>query len=173
MMVAIYARKSTEQTGVSEEEKSVGRQVENAKVYAARHGWLVSDEHVFVDDGISGAEFEKRPGLTALMNALTPRPPFQILVMSDGDRLGREQIETAFVLKRIAESGVRIFYFLEDREARLDDAAGKFFEGARHFAADMEREKARQRTRAAMERKACAGYVTGGSAFGYDNIEIV
>jgi site-specific DNA recombinase len=173
MMTAIYARKSTEQPGVSEAEKSVGRQIDNAKAYAARQGWLVSDEYVFVDDGISGAEFEKRPGLTALMNALTPRPPFQVLVMSDGDRLGREQIETAFVLKRIAEAGVRIFYSLEDREARLDDAAGKFFEGARHFAAEMEREKARQRTREAMARKARAGYVTGGTVFGYDNVEVV
>ncbi len=35
MMVAIDARKSTEQTGVSEEEKSVGRQVESAKAYAS------------------------------------------------------------------------------------------------------------------------------------------
>ena len=38
MMAAIYARKSTEQPGVSEKEKSVGRQVENAKAYAARQG---------------------------------------------------------------------------------------------------------------------------------------
>ena len=173
MMAAIYARKSTEQTGVSEEHKSVGRQVETAKAYAARQDWLVSDEYVFVDDGVSGAEFEKRPGLTALMNALRPRPPFQVLVMSDGDRLGREQIETAFVLKRIVEAGVRIFYSLEGREARLDDAASKFFEGARHFAAEMEREKARQRTRDAMVQKARAGYVTGGTVFGYDNAEVV
>ncbi len=50
MMVAIYARKSTEQTGVSEEEKSVERQVESATAYATRQGWLVSDEYVFVDD---------------------------------------------------------------------------------------------------------------------------
>jgi site-specific DNA recombinase len=173
MIAAIYARKSTEQAGVREEEKSVGRQVDTAKTYAARQGWRVADEYIFVDDGISGAEFQKRPGLTALLNALTPRPPFQVLVMSDGDRLGREQIETAFVLKRIAETGVRIFYSLENREAKLDDAASKFFEGARHFAADMEREKARQRTRDAMAQKAQAGYVTGGTVFGYDNIEIV
>ena len=37
MMAAIYARKSTDQTGVNEDEKSVARQVENAKV-AQRKG---------------------------------------------------------------------------------------------------------------------------------------
>ena len=32
-----------------------------------------------------------------LMNALRPRPPFQVLVMSEGSRLGREQIQTAYL----------------------------------------------------------------------------
>ncbi len=33
MIAAIYARKSTEQNGVNDEEKSVTRQVEHAKAY--------------------------------------------------------------------------------------------------------------------------------------------
>ncbi len=36
MLTAIYARKSTEQNGVSDEEKSVTRQVEHAKAYAVK-----------------------------------------------------------------------------------------------------------------------------------------
>lgn len=60
MITAIYARKSTEQTGVIEEEKSVTRQIDHAKVYAERKGWKVAEEYIFVDDGISGAEFVKR-----------------------------------------------------------------------------------------------------------------
>ena len=44
MIAAIYARKSTEQTGVSDEEKSVTRQIEHAKAYATRKGWTVTDE---------------------------------------------------------------------------------------------------------------------------------
>ena len=69
---AIYARKSTEQSGVNDEEKSVTRQIEHARVYAARKGWSVIEEHIYSDDGISGAEFVKRPGLIRLMNALKP-----------------------------------------------------------------------------------------------------
>ena len=42
MITAIYARKSTEQTGVIEEEKSVTRQIDHAKVYAERKGWKVA-----------------------------------------------------------------------------------------------------------------------------------
>ena len=53
MTAAIYARKSTEQTGVADEQKSVARQVEHARQYAERKGWTVDDASVFVDDGIS------------------------------------------------------------------------------------------------------------------------
>jgi hypothetical protein len=49
---------------------------------SARDGG-VADEHVYVDDGISGAEFANRPGFLRLMNSLKPRPPFQVLVMSE------------------------------------------------------------------------------------------
>ena len=74
-----------------------------------RKGWTVDDEHVYVDDGISGAEFANRPGFLRLMNALKPRPPFQVLVMSRGVRLGREAIETAYALKQLIAAGVRVF----------------------------------------------------------------
>jgi DNA invertase Pin-like site-specific DNA recombinase len=43
MIAAIYARKSTEQTGVADEDKSVARQVEHATAYATRKGWTVDE----------------------------------------------------------------------------------------------------------------------------------
>ena len=42
---------------VSDEAKSVTRQIEHARVYAIRKGWTVDDAQIYVDDGISGAEF--------------------------------------------------------------------------------------------------------------------
>ena len=41
MIAAIYARKCTDQTGVTDEEKSVTRQIEHATAYATRKGWTV------------------------------------------------------------------------------------------------------------------------------------
>jgi DNA invertase Pin-like site-specific DNA recombinase len=110
MIAAIYARKSTEQAGVGDEEKSVTRQIEHAKGYAARKGWTVVEEHLCIEDGISGAEFVKRPGFLRLMNALKPRALFDVLIMSEESRLGREQIETAYALKQIMDAGVRVFF---------------------------------------------------------------
>src|SRR5262245_44638671 len=113
MIAAIYARKSTEQN-VNEEEKSVARQVERARAYAERKGWTLAAAHVYTDDAISGAEFVKRPGFLALMNALSPRPPFQALIVMDQSRLGREFDEVPYAVKRITDAGVRIFTYLTD-----------------------------------------------------------
>ena len=69
MIAAIYARKSTEQH-VADDQRSVARQIAHAKEYALRKGWTVDDAHVYVDDGISGAEFANRPGFVRLMSSL-------------------------------------------------------------------------------------------------------
>src|SRR5438128_10182108 len=173
MIAAIYARKSTEQNGVGDEEKSVTRQIEHAKGYAAKKGWAVSDEHVYVDDGISGAEFVRRPGFLRLMTALRPSPPFHALIMSEESRLGREQIEVAYALKQLAQAGVRVWLYLEDRERTLGSPTDKLLMSVTAFADELEREKARQRTYDALARKARAGHVTGGIVFGYRNRAVV
>ncbi len=173
MICAIYARKSTDQTGVGEEDRSVTRQIAHAKDYAARKGWTVDDRHVYTDDGISGAEFVKRPGFLRLMNALKPTPPFHILVMSEESRLGRESIETAWSLKQIIDAGVRVFFYLEDKERTLDTPMDKVMLSLTNFASEMERDKARQRVYDAMLRKAKAGLVTGGHVYGYRNQEVL
>jgi DNA invertase Pin-like site-specific DNA recombinase len=172
MITAVYARKSTEQHGVADEQKSVTRQIEHARAYAIRKGWTVSDDGIFIDDGISGAEFAGRPGFVRLMNALKPRPAFQVLVMSEESRLGREAIETAYALKQLVQAGVRVFFYMEDRERTLDSPTDKIMLSLTAFADELEREKARHRTYDAMIRKARAGHVTGGRVFGYDNVDV-
>jgi DNA invertase Pin-like site-specific DNA recombinase len=99
------------------------------------------------------------------MNALKPQPTFQALIMSDESRLGREAIETASALKQLVTAGVRVFFYLEDRERTLDSPTDKIMLSLAGFADELEREKARQRTYDAMSRKAPAGHVTGSRVF--------
>jgi DNA invertase Pin-like site-specific DNA recombinase len=167
MLAAVYARRSQDQPGVADEARSVSRQVEHARAYAARKSWTVEDQYVYTDDAISGAEFQRRPGFLRLMNALKPRPPFSVLVMMDEDRLGREQIETAWALKQLITAGVRVFSYLQDRERTLESPTDKLLLSVTAFAGELEREKARQRTADAMLRRARAGHATGAVGFGY------
>ncbi len=173
VIAAILARKSTDQPGVPDEERSVTRQVEQARAYAAGKGWIVDERYIFVDDGVSGAEFVKRPGFIRLMNALSPRPPFQVLIMAEESRLGREQIKTAAALMQIIDAGVRVFFYLDDRERTLDSAMDKVMFSLTNFSSEMEREKAGQRTYDALLRKAKALHVTGGRVYGYDNVDVL
>ena len=112
----------------------------------ARKGWTVGDEHVYVDDGISGAEFAARPGFVRLMNALKPRPPFHVLVMSEESRLGREAIETAYALEAARDGRrARVRSTSKIGERTLDSPTDKIMLSLTAFADELEREKARQR----------------------------
>jgi DNA invertase Pin-like site-specific DNA recombinase len=64
------------------------------------------------------------------------------------------------------DSNVRVFFYLEDRERRLDSATDKVMLSLTNFAAELEQEKAVQRTREAMRRKAERGHVAGGVCYG-------
>jgi DNA invertase Pin-like site-specific DNA recombinase len=75
------------------------------------------------------------------MNALKPRAPFQVLVMSEESRLGREAIETAYALKQLVRAGVRVFFYLEDRERTLDSPTEKIMLSLTAFADELERER--------------------------------
>src|SRR5262245_10265187 len=167
LIAAVYARKSTDQA-VSDEEKSVTRQVELAVACAKTHGFEVPPDHIYVDDAISGAEFDRRPGLMRLLNTLRPQAPFTGLFLADKDRLGREQFETNHILKQISLAGVRIFEYQNGgHEVRLDSPIDKLIMSVSNFAAELERAKASQRTRDGRQLKAQHGYGAGGRVFGY------
>ena len=67
---------------------------------------------------------------------------------------------------------MQVWFYLEDRQRTLDSPTDKIMLSLTTFADELEREKARQRTYDAMQRKARAGHVTDGRVFGYDNVEI-
>src|SRR5262245_1140696 len=166
---AILVRKSTLQEDRSEVARSVPRQIEGGRAYRERVGYIVPEEYVFVDEGLSGAEFARRPGLQRLLAMLEPTPPFRALIISELSRLGRDPYDTPHYIKRILKAAVRIFTYLDNEEITLHSLADKLKLTVSSIIADGEREAARRRTAEALLRKARAGYVTGGRVFGYDN----
>ena len=94
MIAAVYARKSTEQSSMNAEEKSVTRQIQHAKNYAHAKGWTVPDDLIFVNDR------DQRRGIFKTPRFLAPHEqPEAQGTLSGPDherrsRLGREQIQT-------------------------------------------------------------------------------
>jgi len=173
VIAAIYARKSTDQSDRTDDATSVARQIAHARKFAADRGWIVSEEHIYSDAAISGAEFANRPAFVKLMASLKPRAAFDVVIAAEESRFGREAIATAYALQQIIQAGVKVWFYLDARERRLDSPTDKIMLSLTAFADELEREKGRQRTYDAMIRKARNGHVTGGKLFGYDNVEIL
>jgi DNA invertase Pin-like site-specific DNA recombinase len=169
MIAAIYARKSTEQN-VADDAKSVRRQVDSARAFADAKGWTVEDAHVYVDDGISGAEFERRPGFMRMMSTL-PRPPFQVLIVSEQKSIGREAFETNYVIKQLAQAGVEIFEYVHGASLTPKNYMDKMMASFRAGADEAHREQTSERVHEAHARSARAGRVVGGRVFGYRNVK--
>src|SRR5207244_1993031 len=105
--------------------------------------------HVYADDGISGAEFKNRPELNRLLAGLPDRgaPPFDVLVMSEHSRLGRDMRNTTSTFGRIIEAGVRVFFYMTDEELRLDTDEQEIMLSLRGYGSTGERSKAVVRSR--------------------------
>ena len=172
MKAAIYARKSTDDSDRIEDNKSVTRQIERAKAYAAAKGWTIDDDHIYIDDGISGANYEKRVSFKRLEDAAR-RGLFEALISSEPSRLGRSGIKDINRLVDILESGVRIFYYLDDKEETCDTFEGEASMFLNSLISKQERLRAAQRARDACSRKAEAGYNAGGRVYGYSNHQVL
>jgi site-specific DNA recombinase len=174
MIAAIYARKSTEQKDVPAEELSITRQVELAKEFAGKKGWKTADRYVFEDDGISGSEFAKRPGLQALLAAATvhSRPPFQVLIVSERKSLGRESSETAYVIKKFDQAGVEIFEYVHGTSLTPRSPTDKLLSTVQGFADEDHAVRSGERTHEALLRKMKRGHWVGGRVFGYAKLNI-
>lgn len=167
MRVAIYARRSTEEHQAA----SLELQISEAKRYIDSKGWALAEQHIYADDAKSRAEFKKRPGLIAMINA-AESGAFDAVVIRDESRLGGDMHRTGLVLQDLVEHGIRIFYFFDDEEVSLTGAVDKILIAVRSFASELEREKIAGRTREHLQSKARRGLNTGGKCFGYDNVPI-
>jgi DNA invertase Pin-like site-specific DNA recombinase len=172
MIAAIYARKSTPQEGATGTSDSVDRQIEHARAYAERKGWTAPQEHVYFDDNASGAAWARLERRNRLVEACEAGAPFQVLVVSEQSRLGRHMIETAHLIMRITDSGVRIFSYLDDAELKVEDEVDQAMTVLKSFAAAVERRQGSRRVFDSAIRRVRAGQIAGAKIYGYDNVPV-
>jgi site-specific DNA recombinase len=173
LRAAIYVRKSNSDNDKNAEDKSVARQIAHSRDFITRKGWrLAGAEHVYADDAISGAEFKHRPALNRLLAALpeSGAPPFDVLVMSEHSRLGRDVRNTGSTFGTIIEAGVRVFFYMTDEELKLDTDEQEIMLSLRGYGSTAERSKAVVRARDKALSLAQAGRNYGGRCYGYDNV---
>ena len=160
---AIYIRVSTdEQRESAEAQESEGRR------FAQRHGWSVVE--TYRDVGVSGAEFVDRPELARLLADVRRQPrPWDVLIVRDLDRIGRDGPRTMLAVEGVLEHGAKLWQYSTGAEQRSDPVARTMMAITGAFA-EMERAMISRRTREGHEVRARKGLVTGGARYGYRNV---
>jgi DNA invertase Pin-like site-specific DNA recombinase len=158
---AVYARVSTEEQ--SRSGLGIDAQIAAARQLAAVRGWVVLDEHIYVDEGISGTTPPaSRPAMERLL-AAAGRGEFANIIIFSLDRLAHR---TRSILEFVDTlSGVGVAFY---REQAVDTttAAGRVVLGVLTAFAQFERDLT-ERTRDALAQKKEQGGRLGRLPFGY------
>ena len=96
MRVALYARVSTRRQAQAQ---TLEQQLQRLADHARRQGWEVPLDHIFRDDGCSGASL-KRPGLDRLRDRAAART-LDLVVIAAPDRLARNYVHQVLLLEEL------------------------------------------------------------------------
>jgi site-specific DNA recombinase len=103
MRIGIYARVSTHRQAQAD---GLTQQLDRLHAHALRQGWTVQAEHVFRDDGYSGASL-KRPGLERLRDRAALCELDRVLITAP-DRLARNYVHQVLLLEEITATGCAV-----------------------------------------------------------------
>jgi len=156
---AIYCRVST---GGQEDNHSMPTQEEACRELAAAHGYDVIGVY---RDVHSGFELWERPQLTIIRDAMRDQG-IDALIVYDPDRLSRKQTHQAILVDETDRYGIELLFVNGQHDKT---AIGVFLSNARAFAAELEREKIRERTQRGLLARAKGGKLRPGARplYGY------
>src|SRR5258708_39727504 len=89
VIAAVYARLSKEDTRTAGD-NGTARQLELGRGFVVKNGWTVNESYVLADAGVSGANFDHRPGLVRLLEGARQKPHQGVKATASG-QLAREQ----------------------------------------------------------------------------------
>ena len=104
MEVALYVRVSTSR---QQQAQTIEQQLERLRVQVADHQeWHLADEHIYRDDGYSGARLN-RPGLDRLRDEAT-LGSIEVVLVTAPDRLARKYVHQVLLVDELRGHGCQI-----------------------------------------------------------------
>jgi site-specific DNA recombinase len=113
MRVAAYARVSTTRQAQAQ---GIEQQLDRLRAAAAERGWDLEDQHVYRDDGYSGARIG-RPGLDRLRDHAA-LAELDIVLVTAPDRLARNYVHQVLLIDELAGHGCQVEFL--DRPMSAD-----------------------------------------------------
>src|ERR1700690_2051250 len=105
MQAGMYARVSSQHQA---KDQTIDQQIVRARQYIDDHHWDIVEEHIYRDDGDSGANLS-RPALDRLRYAVA-LASIEVLVITAPDRLARKYIHQVLLLEEMERHGVRVVF---------------------------------------------------------------
>ena len=103
IQVAIYVRVSTLSQAQAQ---TIEQQLQRLRTHIETQGWQLLDDHIFRDDGHSGATLN-RPGLDKLRDAIR-WGEIERLLITDPDRLARKYVHQMILLEEFSRFGCQV-----------------------------------------------------------------
>jgi site-specific DNA recombinase len=99
----MYVRVSTQRQAQAQ---TIEQQLEVLRVHSQTHTWEWNDEHIFRDDGYSGASL-RRPGLDQLRDRVSCAA-FDLVMITAPDRLARNYVHQMLLIEELQRGGCQI-----------------------------------------------------------------
>jgi site-specific DNA recombinase len=106
MDIALYVRVSTNH---QQQTQTIEQQIERLQAHVAGHpDWHLSEEHIYRDDGYSGAKLD-RPGLDRLRDHAALADFEQVLITAP-DRLARNYVHQVLLIDELTKVGCQVSF---------------------------------------------------------------
>ena len=162
MRPAAYCRFSSD----NQRDASITDQLRNILNYCKQQGW--PEPELYQDKATSGALLS-RAGLDALMQA-SMQHRFDVLLLDDLTRLGRDMAETPRIVKQLKFAGIRVIGVSDGVDTDRNGYKAEI--GLRGIMGEMYLDDLAEKTHRGLTGQALAGKSAGGIAYGYRSVPI-
>ncbi len=159
MKAAIYARYSSE----NQSEKSIDDQVRVCKRYCTEHDIATSDQHIYVDQALSGS-LVNRPGLLAMERAAESKE-FEAIVVDDLSRLSRSNHQMLTLVLKFNYLQIKLISVSDG--IVTDDENSKLGIQMRGLINELYLDDLKKKTMRGLEGQKLRGFSGGEHVFGY------
>ncbi len=161
-VAAAYIRVSTDH----QTELSPDSQIKVVRQYAKTHGYMIPNEFIFRDDGISGRSADKRPQFNEMIAAAKQKPsPFTAVLLWKFSRFARNQEESIFYKSMLRKNGIEV---RSVSEPMIDGPFGTLIERIIEWSDEYYSIRLSGEVRRGMTERVERGGAVSIPAFGYD-----
>ncbi len=163
---AVYARVSTDK----QSHLSTSDQVRNCREGASIRKLVIRDEHIYVDEAMSGVGSD-RPAFQRMMSvAVSPERPFSVILVDDTSRLSRNTEEALGIFRRLNFADVQLIAVSQGIDSTDDQA--DVLVTVHGMVDSLYVKELAKKTHRGLEGLVLRGLSAGGRCFGYNAVSV-